>query len=126
MVAARHGRTNVVKALLEKGAAVDGANQDGVTPLMAAAAGGDLPTVDVLLMEKASVSAVDKLGQTPLMFAAVGGNLDVVTMLLKHGAMANARTPEQVSAYRSHWMPRTPNSRRAREAAKKEGPVVDF
>jgi len=63
-----------VRALLAKGAAVDTANTDGATALVAAAYGGHVEATRALLDGGADASVKDKAGRTPLMASALGGN----------------------------------------------------
>lgn len=69
-----------------------GQQDEGVTPLMRAAAEGDSGTAGRLIESGADVDAESRYGWTALMFAAREGATDVVEMLLQAGA-----TPDQVS-----------------------------
>jgi len=89
--AARLGRVNVVRLLLEKGANVDARNDWGVTPLHQAATEGRVGVVRLLLEKGADVDARASFGVTPLLFAASRGHVDVVRLLLEKGADVNAR-----------------------------------
>ncbi len=65
-MAARVGQVDAVKALLDKGAAVDGKDSAyQQTPLMVAARGGYLPIVKLLIERGANVSAQTRTGKTP-------------------------------------------------------------
>jgi ankyrin repeat protein len=83
------GRTEAVRALLEKGADVNAARKDGVTALMIAASAGDRATVRYLLEKGANVNAKDEYQWTPLFSAAFAGRTDVVRTLLDKGANIN-------------------------------------
>lgn len=64
----------------------DGVRGQGWTPLMYAAAAGDLASARLLIQRKADVDARDPLtGVTPLMLAASGGHAQVVITLLDDG-----------------------------------------
>jgi hypothetical protein len=63
--AARKGQTDQVRALLEKGAAVESRDRDGRTALMLAAEHGHPDTVSLLLSKGAKTDARDKEGWTP-------------------------------------------------------------
>jgi hypothetical protein len=86
VVAADKGDLPAVRALLEKGAAVDAPTGDGSTALMAAAARGHLPLVELLLDKGADVNEVNSAGKTALIYAAGNGHAKVVETLLAHKA----------------------------------------
>jgi ankyrin repeat protein len=91
-VAARHGHSDVLRALIKAGAAInDGYSDAGITPLHLACGGGHTSAVHVLLFARANVYArrVDN-NKTPLHAACHGGNADIVEMLLKNNADVNA------------------------------------
>ena len=90
MHAAIRGRMDMVKLLLESGAAV---NQPGWTPLIYAAAGNQ-PDIARLFIERgANVNAAAENGTTALMMAAREGHLPVVLLLMEKGADINHRSP---------------------------------
>ena len=107
LLAAVHGNdTATIRMLVEAGADVNRAETQGfspVTPLMAAAANGNLPVVKLLLAKGAKVDAVSPRqaqevnhrpivfgGFTPLLLAATYGPPEVVKALLDAGADVNA------------------------------------
>jgi ankyrin repeat protein len=85
MVAASANRANTVRALVARGAAVDAANGEGSTALMAAAYGGSAPVARALLEHKADLAAEDAGGSTALIYAAANGHLALLEMLQKAG-----------------------------------------
>jgi ankyrin repeat protein len=88
--AASHGRTDIVKSLLEKGADVNaGSDMYSPTALGAAIANGHAGVVRVLAENGADVNGRDKSGQTYLIFAVVLGQAEVVKVLLQVGADVN-------------------------------------
>ena len=88
--AAMRGDAAAVRALLEKGADVNGAQGDGMTALHWAASRGDSALTALLLRRKASVNATTRIGAfTALHIAAQNGNAPVVRALL--AAKADAR-----------------------------------
>ncbi|KUL91459.1 hypothetical protein ZTR_01567 [Talaromyces verruculosus] len=103
-VAARHGRAEICKILLNSGADLSARDGVGNTALHEAAASGSLETVRLLVENGADVHAISKDGSTPLHSAATNHNTaDVTDYLTKHGADINARdseskTPAHVSA----------------------------
>jgi ankyrin repeat protein len=77
--------------LLQGGAKVDAALQNGFTALMIAAGKGHAEVAQVLLQGGAKVDAVDKDGGTALMYAAQNGHKEVVKILKQAGANKNKR-----------------------------------
>lgn len=83
----------VIKLLLENGAAVNATNMDGETALMKAADSGMLESVRLLLENGAGteVSGGFQLGITALMVAASHCSEDKVKLLLENGACVKAK-----------------------------------
>ena len=67
--------------LIEKGASVDYADEDGVTLTTQAAFQGQLEVVTALMNKGADLSAANKEGINPLVAAASEGRLEVVRLL---------------------------------------------
>ncbi|XP_031640193.1 melanization protease 1-like [Contarinia nasturtii] len=89
ITAIKNGNENIIQDLIDDGADVNIANEDGNIPLHIAAS-NDLPTVvELLLRNGASVNAVNKLGYTPLYVAAVNGYEKIVELLIHNGASVN-------------------------------------
>ena len=86
MEAAEAGHEEVVRRLLEYGAAVNAANKHGETALTLAADGGHTAVVSVLLDWGAAVNVLDEFGDTPLLNAAFSQHEDTLRLLLKRGA----------------------------------------
>lgn len=89
--AARSGRLEVAKLLLERGAKVDGTNDKGNTPLWFACqspalASDRLAVAKLLIDHGADVNKRCEDGSTPLHFAAWRGPVAMVKLLLDHGA----------------------------------------
>ena len=76
--------------LLERGADAGAADNNGVTALMAAAAGGHEAMAHILLHHGATAGAADNDGWTALMDAAAGGHVTMAQLLLDHGADTGA------------------------------------
>ncbi len=83
---------DVAKVLLEAGAEVDAADEDGVTPLLAATATGRGALVALLAESGADLNQRDPDGATPLQLAAEAGRTEVVAALVRRGADVNATT----------------------------------
>jgi ankyrin repeat protein len=101
MFAATSGPVGVVRSLLQAGAAVNTAAQDGSTCLIAACSRWccsdqwceeAAAVVLQLLAAGANVHAADEQGVSALMAAANAGSVEGVDALLKAGAAVNAAT----------------------------------
>ncbi len=91
--AAMRGNIEGVRALLQKGADVNAAHGDGMTPLHWAAERSDAAMAEMLIYAGANVTAVTRIGQyTPLHVASTNGSSPVVDMLIEAGADVSART----------------------------------
>lgn len=90
-LAAKQGRLDRVKYLIEYGVNVNARDDNGYTPLHAAAYGGYLDVIKYLIEKGADVNA-DNNGYTPLHTAANTDHLDVVKYLIDRGADVNAKS----------------------------------
>jgi ankyrin repeat protein len=98
LLAAYHGHTAVVSALLENDWNVNHSNNYGATALMLAASKGHARVVAYLLVAHASVDTVDNDGNTALMLAAQSGFPTAVQALLTAGANVNLINARGASA----------------------------
>ncbi|KAF5831654.1 ankyrin repeat-containing domain protein [Dunaliella salina] len=89
-IACGRGHTDTARQLLDRGAAVDGADEDGKTPLHRACDDGHQGTAQLLLDRGAAVDSLTEDGWTPLHFACRDGTAPVVELLLSHSAATNA------------------------------------
>lgn len=91
-IACYNGRLDVVKKLLNSGAAKEHRNSNDYTPLSVAALNGHVDVVELLLRKGAEINARtnSKLGISPLMLASMNGHTKVVKLLLQHGSDINA------------------------------------
>eukprot|EP00731_Ephydatia_muelleri_P000733 Em0001g733a len=89
--AARRGDLEEMVRLLNQGADINGADEDGCTALMVASRGGHLDCVMELLEKGALVNDQNTYGSTALMLASGEGRLDCVKELLEKGALVNAQ-----------------------------------
>ena len=92
-VAARHGRTETVNALVAAGADVNAKAGDNQTPLHRAVNGGRgrTATVKALIAAGADVNVKDDYGRTPLRVAAGEGFIEIVRALVAADVDLNAR-----------------------------------
>ena len=105
--AAAFGHRDVAELLLANKAEVNAKDDDGHTPLHAAAFNGRRDVAELLLANKAEVNARDDDGATPLHYAARQGHRDVAELLLANKAEVNARdddgaTPLELAALNGH------------------------
>lgn len=89
--AARDGRLEELRGLLDAGADANLADVDGETALHAAARNADAAVVALLLDRGADANPASGHGWTPLHFAVREGATPVVDALIRHGAGVNAR-----------------------------------
>jgi hypothetical protein len=81
--------SSILIFLIENGANVNIADNNGVTPLMFAAK--NIDALRVLIENGASVNAADNNGKTPMMFVAAGNSTpETLLFLIEKGADANA------------------------------------
>ena len=92
MFAALYGNASSVAALIQRGADVNAANDEGATALMWAVT--DLEKTKLLVEAGANVNAASADARTPLLIAAgIRGAAPVVRLLLDKGADIKARGP---------------------------------
>jgi ankyrin repeat protein len=85
-IAASNGNTQVVETLLDRGADIDGADQQGWTSLMAATAAGKTDVVRVLLRRKVAVNTKNSFGNTALKVAIMNYRNESIRLLRQAGA----------------------------------------
>ena len=97
--AARRGRTQSVKLLLQHGALVDVKCNHGATALHCACASGDVACLHELVKHGANLEVKQyQLGVTPLQIAAHWGHDDCVRALLNYGADINGTDSKKCTA----------------------------
>lgn len=102
LTAARYGKTEAVRVLLDYGADPNQENGLAQVPLLVASGPeGNLETVKLLVERGAKPDAANATGWTALAYAAKYGRMDIAEFLLKHGANPNGN---QQAAYTPlHW-----------------------
>ncbi|MDH5680371.1 MAG: ankyrin repeat domain-containing protein [Spirochaetota bacterium] len=88
--AAKRGRLDKIKSLIEKGANINASDRFGKTTLHYMA--GYDKMVAYLISKGAKVRALTAIGESPLLFAAEKGNTKSVQLLLDKGADINVST----------------------------------
>lgn len=92
-LAASYGYTDMLSMLINKGANVDRATSENVTPLFIATQRQHVDAVSLLLTSHADANITRNDGVTPLAMAINKNNRALVCMLTKHGADLTAQTP---------------------------------
>lgn len=107
-MAAKHGDTERVQALLQQGANVNAVDrQFGATALMWAAHEGHTDIVRLLLDSGASIDAQQSLGRTALWYTAQQGRIGPAEILIAAGANVDlaskdGKTPHDIALERGH------------------------
>ena len=83
-IACEAGNVDAARLLLDNGAAVDRANQNGATPLIMACQNGHVDAARLLLDKGAEVDRATKKGSTPLGIAQKKDHSSVVALLEEH------------------------------------------
>ena len=87
--AARLGQVEQVRLLLDKGANINGVDEQGTTPLMKAISSNNFELIAILIAKGADVNAKNRYGNTALMNAAEADNIKALEILLHNGAEIN-------------------------------------
>lgn len=90
-LSASSGNANEASRLLASGAKVNARDEDGNTPLHAAAFLEHADVAELLIAKGAEVNAKNLIGNTPLHGAASQGNMEVAELLIAKGADVNAK-----------------------------------
>lgn len=97
-IAALRGAADVAALLIARGAAVDGTDARGATPLHMSV---DVGVTSLLLQHGASIDAADAVKQTALYRAAAKGNLTMAQHLLRNGATVDAPDAQGETPFRA-------------------------
>ncbi|XP_072461970.1 ankycorbin isoform X10 [Notamacropus eugenii] len=90
-LAAKNGRSECVKKLLQSKCPAESTDNSGKTALHYAAAHGCLQATQILCEHKSPVNLKDLDGNIPLLLAVQNGHTEVCRYLLDHGADVNSR-----------------------------------
>jgi uncharacterized protein len=81
LLAAKFGRNELARVLLDRGALADASNPEGQTPLMVAAMRGNLALARLLLERGANATRMDTHGKTNAVYAGEEGYGELVGLL---------------------------------------------
>uniref|UniRef100_A0A8C5FW35 Uncharacterized protein n=1 Tax=Gadus morhua TaxID=8049 RepID=A0A8C5FW35_GADMO len=94
MLAVSHGRLDMVRALLERGADLSLQDEEGSTALMCASEHGHANIVRLLLAQPACDTALsDSDGSTALSIALEAGHHDIALLLYAHANFSRGQIP---------------------------------
>ncbi len=96
--AAKAGRADVVRALIQQHVDVNTREPDGTTPLHWMVRADDVDSARLLIRAGASIDVTNRYGVTPLALAAANGSPRMLTLLVGNGADVNAANPEGETA----------------------------
>ena len=107
MIACKEGHVDTARVLLDKGAEVDRAMNDGRTPLYIACENCHVDAARLLLEKGAAVDRAENDGRTSLWIACRYGHVDVARLLLDQGAEVdraeeNGATPLFAACFNGH------------------------
>jgi ankyrin repeat protein len=91
----------ILRFLIERGADLNKGDDDGFTPLHAAALENNINATEIILEAGANVEIVDNYGNTPLSKAVYSyrDDLSVISLLLKYGADPFHKNKGGISPY---------------------------
>lgn len=96
--AARRGDETSAAKALKGGAKPDATDENGVTPLLAAAYANRVAVAKLLLDAGAGVGRKDRAGLDALLIASSDGFVELLELVRRHGADLGARDPEGSTA----------------------------
>ena len=89
LIASSYGRVEVARALIDRGADINKAMNNGATPLYIASQNGHVEVVRVLVEKGADIDKAKDDGVTPLLMASDDGHVEVGSILAERGADIN-------------------------------------
>ncbi len=101
MLSVFENQIEILKYLIKHGADLNKGDNDGCTPLHAAALENNLSAAEIILEAGAQVDKEDKFGNTPLSEAAYTyrKDLSLISLLLKYGADPFHKNKAGISPY---------------------------
>jgi len=90
--AAKYGKAQTVKLLIEDGADINAKDKYGNTPLIIAARDDRAEIVKILIENGAEVNAKNEKGETPLYWVLCNDNTEIAKFLIEKGADVKAKS----------------------------------
>eukprot|EP00931_Biecheleriopsis_adriatica_P113856 TRINITY_DN8909_c0_g2_i2.p1 TRINITY_DN8909_c0_g2~~TRINITY_DN8909_c0_g2_i2.p1 ORF type:complete len:347 (-),score=53.02 TRINITY_DN8909_c0_g2_i2:183-1223(-) len=97
LLCALHGKSEMIKVLLDAAANVNQSDDEDATPVLASAQGGHLEAMQVLLASRADVNKASQDGTTPIFFAAQEGHDEMLKLLIDARADPNSQREDGVT-----------------------------
>ncbi len=85
----KNGNNTLAELLIKRGASLDLADNNGITPLMIAAMDCNKDVLNLLIKNKAKLDAQDRFGWTALMWSALRNKQECALALIKAGAQTS-------------------------------------
>ncbi|VDN14144.1 unnamed protein product [Dibothriocephalus latus] len=106
-VAAKWGKADMVKLLIDRGANVNARTRDDLTPMHCASRSGSIDIVQILLSAGADHTLKTRNGLSPIHMAAQGDYANIVKLLLRCGSSPDEATldylrPIHIAAHCGH------------------------
>jgi cytohesin len=102
--AAKDGRVEMVRQLIDEGAKLEARNSRGETPLIIAAENGRKDVVELLLATGANIHARRKWGSQPLHVAIRKGHTKIAELLIAKGADINSKGDhDRTPLHNAYW-----------------------
>jgi hypothetical protein len=92
-----HRRMPEFDAYLREGESLDDIDEYGFTPLIESIITRQVSIAEELIIRQVDVNKPDVTGRSPLHWAVDNNDLEIAQLLLRHGANANAYTPNSLS-----------------------------
>lgn len=89
ILAAKHGRTDVIQHMLQEGCNIDQQDEAGYTAICAAASTGQIQTIEFLIKHSANLNIASTSGMTPLLSSLRNSHFDAAQLLSQSTADAN-------------------------------------
>jgi len=97
-LSSQNGHFSIVKFLVQNGADVNKAHENGTTSLLLSSTGGHVSIVEILLENGADVNQARENGTTSLLLSSIRGHVSIVKILLENGADVNITGPNGLTS----------------------------
>jgi ankyrin repeat protein len=85
-IACKNGHTECLSLLINHGAQLDEANNEGITPAYTACCNGHTECLSLLINHGAQLNKASNTGHTPAYMACQNGHVKILHLLIQHGA----------------------------------------